>query len=226
MITGVARLSTADDNGWLRILIADDAQAMRRSTRLMLSQIAETRVVAMAQDGREAITMTQALQPDVALVDVNMPDMDGLTAIQMMLRCQPGIICIVISVERDRSTLQRAMEVGARGYLIKPFTIEQLERTMGRAREMVCLYREKKTLMMKLQAQRDTYLRQLAQEYMLARRTDDKALAVFEQLAQDPQCELRYLKTLAVIYVFRQKWVSLAALANRLVNTPAARPAK
>lgn len=215
---GLNKDSLADDSGWLRILIADDAQATRRSTRLMFSQIPETRVVAMAQDGTEAVSLTQAMQPDIALVDVNMPDMNGLTAIQEMMGCLPELACIVISVERDRKTLHRAMEVGARGYLIKPFTIEQLEKTIDNVRLTVQKNKARADMIAQLQIQRDDYLQQLANEYIKARRTDATAMKVFEQLAKNANCRPRYLKTLAIIYVFRSEWGKLAELSDRLAK--------
>src|SRR5690606_35107156 len=109
----------------LRILIADDTQQTRRSTRLMLTLIPGVEVVAMAQNGREAVELARKYRPDVALMDVNMPQLDGLSAIKAMRQMLPDLVCLVISAERDNKTLRAAMVAGAQDYLIKPFTTEE-----------------------------------------------------------------------------------------------------
>ena len=65
-------------NGRLRVLIADDVVETRRSMRLMMTQVPDTVVVAIAHNGRQAITLTDKEKPDIAFVDVNMPELDGL----------------------------------------------------------------------------------------------------------------------------------------------------
>jgi lipopolysaccharide biosynthesis regulator YciM len=59
----------------------------------------------------------------------------------------------------------------------------------------------------------------MAMQYVKSRRTDDKALAVFEELAADPHCEVPWLQSLAVVYIFRQEWPKLSKLANRLAQS-------
>lgn len=197
----------------LRVLIADDMQETRRSTRLMLTLIPSVEVVAMAHNGREAIEMTRLHQPDIALMDVNMPEMDGLLAIETMLNHRPQMACIVISAERDFQTLSQAKAVGASGYLIKPFTADQLVDVVQRASQIVLINRQKATQMMQ---QRLMQLEKLANEYAQTHRTDDKAVAVFEELAAKPNCPQRWLLTLAMVYVVRKDWGRLKLLAERL----------
>jgi YesN/AraC family two-component response regulator len=182
----------------------------------MLTLIPNVEVVAMAQNGREAIEMTKKHQPDIALMDVNMPEMDGLQAIQTMMQVRPEMACIVISAERDNHFLRRAMAAGARGYIIKPFTSDQLIEVMRRATQAVLANRQHWEETARLRQQRDTYLLELATEYARARRVDEKAMAVFEELAASPNCELRWLISLAMAYVVHQKWSKLKALAERL----------
>lgn len=200
----------------LRVLIADDVQETRRSTRLMMTLIPEVEVVAIAENGREAVEMAQIKQPDIALMDVNMPGMDGLEAIHLMIKKRPDMACIVLSAERESQTLQRAIAAGARGYLIKPFTSDQLAQTMRRVIDWVRANRARVGNSEQLRQERDLFLQELAAEYARTRRTDDKAMSIFEQLAQDPHCDLRWLRTLAVIYVIRQQWGKLKFLAERL----------
>jgi lipopolysaccharide biosynthesis regulator YciM len=70
----------------------------------------------------------------------------------------------------------------------------------------------------RLKDQRASYLLQLATEYSRSRRTDDEALEVFEQLAANPKCEVRWLRTLAMLYIIRQEWMKLQVLAGRLAR--------
>lgn len=205
-----------EQNETLRILIVDDVTETRRSMRLMMTQIPETRVIAIADNGRDAIELVREKKPDIAFVDVNMPGMNGLDAIERMLAVHPDLICIVVSAERDRFTLQKAMDVGASAYLIKPVTIDLLADKIDAVKDKIEASRSRHAEVDKMRQERNQFLKQLADEYTRTRRVDAKAMAVFEELALDPNCELRYLKTLAVIYIFRNRWAPLKDLAARL----------
>jgi pilus assembly protein CpaE len=200
----------------LRVIIADDVAEMRRSTRLMMTLIPAVEVVAIAHDGRQAVEMARQHKADIALLDINMPEMDGLTAIETLIRENPHISCIVMSAERDRVYLQRAISVGARGYLIKPFTSDALVGELQRVIKIVEANRKQVARVDQVRQQRDSYLIELATTYRKTRRTDDKAIAVYEELANDPNCDKRWLTTLAMIYVIRQMWGKLKVLAERL----------
>ena len=190
----------------LRVLIADDVMETRRSTRLMLTLVPEAKLVAIAQNGLEAVEITRKQKLDIALMDVSMPEMDGVTAIEKMLKIQPDIGCIVISAERDSETLRRAMSVGAKGYLIKPSTTDEFVETFRRVADLVQTGQLQKQQTKHKQHERKVFLQQMAMQYVKSRRTDDKALAVFEELAADPDCEIPWLQSLAVVYIFRQEW--------------------
>jgi YesN/AraC family two-component response regulator len=197
-------------------MIADDVLEMRRSTRLMLTQIPEVKVVAIAHDGRQAVEMAIEHKPDIILMDVSMPELDGVTAIEEILKRCPHTGCIVISGERDSEVLRRAMASGAKGYLVKPITTEELTDAVHRVGKLVQNNRLTEDLEKRRKFERKVFLQQLATEYVKARCTDDKALAVFEELTADPECEVPWLQSLAVIYVFRQEWEKLKSLADRL----------
>jgi YesN/AraC family two-component response regulator len=199
----------------LRVMIADDVMETRRSTRLMLTLLPEAKLVALAHDGRQAVEMAREHKPDIALMDVSMPHMNGVDAIEQMVKENPGIGCIVISAERDKETLRRAMSVGAKGYLIKPITSEELVTTVRRVAEAI---EHDRSLERQAEEEHEhkLYLQQMAMQYVKARRTDDEALAVFEELAADPDCDVPWLQSLAVVYVFRQEWKKLQMLAGRL----------
>lgn len=200
----------------LRAIIADDVQEMRRSTRLMMTLVPTIEVVAIAHNGRQAIEMARQHKPDIALLDINMPEMDGLTAIETLMRENPHMACVVMSAERDRAYLQRAISVGARGYLIKPFTSDALVSELQRVIKFVETNRQQVAKVDVVRQQRDDYLFELATAYRKARRTDDKAIAVYEELANNPNCDKRWLTTLAMIYVIRQMWGKLNILSERL----------
>jgi YesN/AraC family two-component response regulator len=201
-----------------RVLIADDVLETRRNTRLMLADNPMVDIVAIAHNGQEAIDLAKKHQPDIALLDINMPKMNGFEAFQEMHRIFPTMACIIISAEEDNQSFRSAMNVGAREYLVKPFTVYQLNNAVKRVGDIVKKDREKAEVAERLQKQRETYLTQLAYEYSKSRRTDDEALEVFEQLAANPHCDLRWLRTLAMLYIIRQEWVKLQVLAGRLAR--------
>ena len=200
----------------LRVLIADDVQETRRNTRLMLATIDDVEVVAIAANGLQAIQLTDEQHPDILLLDINMPEMDGLTAYRKIAQAHPDIGCIIVSAEKDTTTLRTAMSIGVQEYLIKPFTIEELETAIGRVYPRVEEVRRKMVQAEQLRRRTEAYLLQLATEYAKTRRTDDKAIEVFERLAENPHCEARWLQNLAMIYVIRQMWSKLRILAEKV----------
>jgi len=203
-------------NQKLRVLIADDVQVTRRSTRLMLSMIESVEVVAIASDGIQAVAMTKAQHPDIVILDINMPGMNGLDAYKQIKQIQPDTGCIIISAEKETSILHDAMSLGIRDYLFKPFTVDQLELAVKNVSERLAKNRQEKAQQHQLKQQNEAYLKQLATEYAKSRRTDDKAVEVYEYLTTNPACELRWLRTLAMVYVIRQDWGKLKNLAIRL----------
>jgi YesN/AraC family two-component response regulator len=200
----------------LRVLIADDVQETRRNTRLMLATIDDVEVVAIAANGVQAVNLAKEHYPDILLLDINMPEMDGLSAYRQIAQTHPDIGCIIISAEKDTSTLRTAMSIGVQEYLIKPYTIEELETAIARVYERVAQTRQKLAQAEQLRRRNEAYLQQLASEYAKTRRTDDQAIEVFERLAENPQCEPRWLQNLAMIYVIRQMWGRLKILATKV----------
>jgi YesN/AraC family two-component response regulator len=200
----------------LRILIADDIQEARRNTRLMLATIDDVEVVAIASNGLQAVQLAKEHHPDIVLLDINMPELDGLSAYLRIAQIHPDTGCIIISAEKDTTTLRTAMSLGVQEYLIKPFTVDELDVAVKRAHDRVIENRKKIAQLRELSRKKEDYLKQLANEYSKTRRTDDKAMEVFEQLAENPQCEGRWLQTLAMIYIVRQQWGRLKILAEKV----------
>lgn len=202
----------------LKVLIADDIQETRRNTRLMLATIDDVEVVAIAANGVQAVQLATEHHPDIVLLDINMPEMDGLTAYREIAKIHPETGCIIISAEQDAATFRNAISVGVQEYLIKPFTGDELEEAIEHVRVRVEQSRHKLVQDTQVRKQREAYLIQLATEYSKSRRTDDQAMEVFEQLAENPQCQARWLQTLAMIYVVRNKWDRLKVLAEKLAQ--------
>ena len=200
----------------LRVLIADDIQETRRNTRLMLATVDDVEVVAIASNGVQAVELAKEHHPDIVLLDINMPEMDGLTAYRHIAQVYPDTGCIIISAEKDTTTLRTAMSIGVQEYLIKPFTGDELEIAILRVSERVLQVKRKLAQDAQLRKQREAYLLQLAIEYAKTRRTDKQAVEVFEQLAENPQCEMRWLQNLAMMYVVRQDWGKLKTLATKV----------
>lgn len=121
-----------------------------------------------------------------------------------------------MSSEKDITTVRTAMPIGVQEYLIKPFSIDDLETAITNVKKRIVEMRQRLAQATQLSNKSEIYLKQLAEEYARARRADDQALDVFEQLAANPGCELRWLRTLAMIYIIRQEWGKLQVLAARL----------
>ena len=202
----------------LRVLIADDIQETRRSTRLMLSMISDVEVVAIASNGLQVVEMAKEKHPDIVVLDVNMPEMNGLAAFKEIVKTHPDTGCIIISAEKDSEILRVAMSIGIRDYLFKPFTVDQLELAIEKVSARLEKSRQQSAQTNQLRQKNEAYLKQLANEFAKSRRTDDQAVEVYEHLAANPACELRWLRTLAMIYVIRQEWGKLKTLAERLAQ--------
>ena len=200
----------------LRVLIADDIQETRRNTRLMLSMISDVEVVAIASNGFQAVQMAQEKQPDIVVLDINMPGMNGLAAFKEILKINPDTECIIISAEKDSEILRMAMSLGIRDYLFKPFTVDQMEQAVNKISARLAQKRQLFRQTDQLRLRNEDYLKRLANEYAKSRRADDQAVEVYEQLAANPACELRWLRILAMMYVIRQDWGKLRILAARL----------
>lgn len=110
----------------IRIVIADDSEQTRENLRHILSLEKEMQVVGEAGTGEEAVQRAQELQPDIILMDVNMPGVDGIQATERITNDMPDVAVIVISAMGDKDHLRHAMQAGARDYLIKPFTSDEV----------------------------------------------------------------------------------------------------
>ena len=116
-----------------RILIADDHELVRHGIKHMLGYEKDMEVVGEASNGREVVELCRRLKPDLVLMDVRMPEMNGLEAIRAIKAEQPEVSVLVISVYRNLDYLLEAIEVGAAGYILKDAPNRRLINAMQRA---------------------------------------------------------------------------------------------
>lgn len=116
-------------------LIVDDHEVVREGLRLSLSRAPHIRVVGEAADGASAVALAERRLPDVVLMDVRMPDMDGLEATQKLLEAVPNANVLMFTAYSERALLTRALDSGARGYILKEASHTTLVRAIEKVAE-------------------------------------------------------------------------------------------
>ena len=120
----------------IRVLIVDDVAETRENIRKLLQFESDVEVVGAAKSGKEGIQLSSELDPDVVLMDINMPDVDGITATEIIHQKMPHIQVVILSVQGDQNYMRRAMLAGARDFLTKPPMGDELISAIRRAGEM------------------------------------------------------------------------------------------
>jgi len=110
----------------IRVLLADDHSIVRAGLRRLLEESGDIEVVAEAADGREAIARVQADPPDVAVIDISLPELDGLEVVQQLHALDPKLPILILTMHEEEQYVVRALAAGARGYLTKRGAPEQL----------------------------------------------------------------------------------------------------
>lgn len=110
----------------IKVLIADDHQLFREGLVNLISSAPDIEVIAEAKDGKEATEKTKQLKPDVVLIDIGMPEMNGIEATRILKKQQSGVKVIAVSMHSDRQFVKGILEAGADGYLLKNCTYRQL----------------------------------------------------------------------------------------------------
>jgi two-component system, chemotaxis family, chemotaxis protein CheY len=116
----------------VKLLVVDDANIMR--TRIAkVAAVCKARhieIVGQAANGVQAVAFAKAIRPDVITMDLTMPEMDGVAAIEALMLINPKFNILVVSALSDKATAIAALRMGARGFLAKPFTDAQLEHAL------------------------------------------------------------------------------------------------
>jgi two-component system, NarL family, response regulator NreC len=123
---GIENRQTARENMRYKVLIADDHGVVRKGLRLLLEQYPELVVVGEAANGREAVTMAASLSPQVVVLDVAMPILNGIEAAEQILKVNSQVGVILLTMHADESYVLRALHAGVRGYLLKESAEEDL----------------------------------------------------------------------------------------------------
>lgn len=120
----------------VRVLIVDDVSETRENVRKLLQFETDIEVVGAARTGKEAVQLTFEIKPDVILMDINMPDMDGITATETIRQRDQAVQIVILSVQGDPNYMRRAMLAGARDFLTKPPMADELISAIRRAGQM------------------------------------------------------------------------------------------
>jgi DNA-binding NarL/FixJ family response regulator len=111
--------ATQPRTGKLRLVLGDDHTLVRQGFRKILEEQPDWEVVAEAGDGREAVAQTLALEPDVAVLDIGMPGLNGIDATRQIVRKAPSVRVLILSMHSEEAYITQALQAGAKGYLLK-----------------------------------------------------------------------------------------------------------
>ncbi len=120
----------------IRVLIVDDIVETRENIKKLLYFEEDIEVVGGAANGREGVDLATQLNPDIVLMDINMPGMDGIAASQIISAQLPNVQVVMMSVQSEADYLRRSMLAGAREFLIKPFTGDELVKSIHHVHEL------------------------------------------------------------------------------------------
>jgi len=120
----------------IKVLIVDDIAETRENIRKLLQFEADFEIVGAARNGREGIDLAKELDPDVILMDINMPDIDGITATETIRGEVPFAQIVILTVQADPNYMRRAMLAGARDFLTKPPSVDEMISAIRRAGEL------------------------------------------------------------------------------------------
>jgi pilus assembly protein CpaE len=120
----------------IRVLIVDDIPETRENVRKLLYFEKDIEVVGAAPNGTGGIEMSRSLRPDIVLMDINMPDIDGISATEAISQSVPEVQIIMMSVQGETDYLRRSMLAGAREFLVKPFSADELVASIRRVHQL------------------------------------------------------------------------------------------
>ena len=165
----------------LRLLLGDDHTLVRHGLRRILEDRTEWEVVAEVGDGREAIRQTLELKPDVAIIDIGMPLMNGIEATRQILRRAPATRVLVLSMHSEEAYVTRALQAGASGYLLKDSAGKDLLKAVAAVAEGLTFFSP-----VVAKAMLDDYVKRVATGAILDRyhSLSDREREIFQLLAE------------------------------------------
>ena len=110
----------------IKVILADDHQVLRESLAAVLEKDPGLTVIGQSRNGREVINLCKRIKPDVVVMDIHMPEVNGVEATRQILIDQPGIKVIILSMYASKEHIYQAFQAGARGYLLKETSVEEL----------------------------------------------------------------------------------------------------
>jgi DNA-binding NarL/FixJ family response regulator len=116
----------------LRILIADDHDLMRRGVKTLLQSHAGWEICGEAHTGREAVAQAEELKPDIVILDISMPDLNGVEAARRIRKASPGTEVLILSVHYSDQLIREILEAGVRGYIVKSDSATSLSSLLAR----------------------------------------------------------------------------------------------
>jgi DNA-binding NarL/FixJ family response regulator len=112
-------MSTQTTGAPVRVLLADDHAVLREGLAMLVGMQPDMEVVAQARSGREAVVLSQQARPDVAVIDISMPDLGGAEATEQIRQCCPDVHVLALTRHADQGYLRRMLRAGAAGYVVK-----------------------------------------------------------------------------------------------------------
>jgi DNA-binding NarL/FixJ family response regulator len=114
-----------------RVLIVDDHAFIRRGIQTILSPFPQWNLCGEAENGKEAIRMSRELEPEIIIMDVSMPELNGIEATRAIHKAQPGVKVILLTLHESAELLRSAFRAGARGYLLKTDAEQELVKALS-----------------------------------------------------------------------------------------------
>lgn len=115
----------------IKVMIVDDSNVVKRMIESFLLPLG-IEIVGTASNGVEALSLLDAVLPQIVTMDITMPEMDGLSCLERMMQKKPDTKVIIISALKDRDTGIQALKLGAKSFVVKPFTADQLRQEFSR----------------------------------------------------------------------------------------------